>query len=260
MQLGIKACEDRLQRLRAPRTTKRERHIYLQRISSRLSALVRAAIDGVYVDHFFESFTDQGDRLERWLRANVQMILSKYAEGMRINGHAFEVVEDDMERQSPSKYVIRDTYLVEVEDRMVECRGRELPGTFNPLVVGDLFSRQCKPWEAITQDLVEEIHEAAATTFNKMASEICDQNTKSRLIKGHIQPSLHRLRKDLKAKVNEFLEPHLSIHPITYDDYLTKNVQAIQLTRHCRILDHLSMAACWVTSEATATSKLDRNE
>ena len=254
VQSGIKDCETKLHQLGKPRGTKREKHTYLQRIGSRLSTLIRAAIDGVYTDPFFESSPGQEDALERRLRANVQLILANYAERMRINGHALEIVERDMEPtgRSSSTYIMRDEYLEEVRDLMIECRGRELPGTFNPLVVGDLFSRQCKPWEAITQSLVEEIHEAAANTFNKMVSAIGDENTKSRLMKGHIQPALHLLRKDLKVKVNEFLKPHLSIHPITYNDYLTDSVQKIQMERHSRKFDRLALQACGY-SEETAT-------
>ncbi|KAI0376730.1 P-loop containing nucleoside triphosphate hydrolase protein [Hypomontagnella monticulosa] len=251
VQYGIKDCKTKLAQLGKARSTRREKHTYLQRISSRLSKLVRAAIDGVYADRFFESFPGQQDAFERRLRAHVQKILSEYAEEMRVNGHALEIVEDDLRptRCNPRRYTMRADYLELVEDLTIECRGRELPGTYNPMVVADLFSRQCKPWELITQNLVERIHEAAATNFHKIVSEICDDNTKSRLMKGHIQPALHRLRQDLKDKVDELLEPHLSIHPITYNDYLTETVQEIQTQRHDRKVDALSFAACGFTSE-----------
>ncbi|OTA90051.1 hypothetical protein M434DRAFT_398290 [Hypoxylon sp. CO27-5] len=251
VQSGIKDCRVKLEQLGKARSTKREKHTYLQRISSRLSKLVRAAIDGVYTDRFFESFPGQQDAFTRRLRAHVQKILDNYAEKMRVDGHALEIVEEDEKptRTSSRRYVMRIDYLEDVKDLMVECRGRELPGTFNPLVVGDLFCRQCKPWELITQNLVEQIHEAAASNFNKTVSEICDENTRSRLMKGHIQPALHRLRHDLKDKVDELLEPHLSIHPITYNDYLTDTVQDIQTRRHDRKFDQLSLTACGYTSK-----------
>ncbi|KAI0110612.1 P-loop containing nucleoside triphosphate hydrolase protein [Hypoxylon sp. NC0597] len=260
VQCGIKDCRVKLEQLGKARSTKREKHTYLQRISSRLSKLVRAAIDGVYTDRFFESFPGQQDAFTRRLRAHVQKILDDYAEKMRVDGHALEIVEDGKQptRTSCRRYVMRVDYLEDVKDLMVECRGRELPGTFNPLVVGDLFSRQCKPWELITQNLVEQIHEAAASNFNKTVSEICDENTRSRLMQGHIQPSLHRLRQDLKDKVDELLEPHLSIHPITYNDYLTDTVQNIQTERHDRKFDELSLDACGYTSEsAPADARLN---
>lgn len=241
VQSGIKDCQSKLGQLGKARSTRKEKHAYLHRISSRLSTMVRAAIDGVYADPFFESFHGQDDSFERRLRAAIQKILAEYSGEMRDDGHALEVVEDNEKptRLKHSKCVMRKMYLKEVQKLMIECKGRELPGTFNPLVVGDLFSRQCKPWELITQRLVEVVHEAAATTFNKMVSQICDSNTKSRLMKGLIQPSLYQVRKDLKQKIDELLKPHLSIHPITYNDDLTDNVQEIQAGRHNRSFDKL---------------------
>lgn len=254
VQSGIKGCRTKVAQLGKARSTMREKHTYLQRISSRLSKLVRAAIDGVYADGFFESI-DQQDAFARRLRANVQWILSQYAEEMRIDGHALEIVEDDLKptRLCPKRLMMREEYLDVVTNLMVECRGRELPGTYNPLVVGDLFSRQCKPWDAITQNLVEQIHEAAANNFLKIVTEICDENTSSRLMKGHIQPALHLLRQDLKNKVDELLEPHLSIHPITYNDYLTDTVKDIQTKRHDRHFDALSRTTCGYTSKDAPT-------
>ncbi|RYP02423.1 hypothetical protein DL764_005802 [Monosporascus ibericus] len=260
VQSGIKDCNQKLAQLGKARSTRKEKHTYLQRISSRLSVLVRAAIDGVYSDLFFESYPGQQDAFERRLRANVQKILTNYAEKMRVDGHALEIVEDyeSPKRTNLFKYTMRKEYLKEVKILMVECRGRELPGTFNPLVVGDLFSRQCKPWESITQNLVERIHEAALNTLNKVVSELCDQNTESRLMGGLVRPSLHRLRQDLKGKVDEFLKPHLTVHPITYNDWLVRNVQHIQEKRHDRTFDLLSQQLCGATV-ATAPERKEVN-
>lgn len=123
-------------------------------------------------------------------------------------------------------------------------------------MVADLFSRQCKPWETISHKLVEFIHQAAAITFSKLVSAICDENTKARLMKDMIQPSLHRLRQQLKQKVDDFLAPHLSIHPISYNDYLISSVQDIQASRHKRKFDLAAEAACHYNTE-TATAGED---
>jgi len=253
VQVGIKDCRIKLNQLGKSRSTRKEKHTYLHRISSTLSTMIQAAIDGVYADPFFASLPGREDSLDRRLRANVQKILTIYAGKMCLHGHALEVVEDDKKptRLLPSKYIMRSSYLEEVKKIMVECRGRELPGTFNPLVVGDLFSRQCKPWEEITQNLAEEVHGSATTTFNKIISELYDENTTSRLMKGLIQPSLGKLRKDLKDKLEELLKPHLSIHPITYNDYLTDTVQKIQGARHDRAFDALSLESFGFTAETS---------
>lgn len=262
VQSGIKDCKAKLLQLGEARSTQREKHTYLQRISSRLCKLVRAAIDGVYADQFFESFPGQGQQeaLSRRLRANVQKIVSNYAAKMRADGHALEIVEDDLKptRTSRQQYIMRESYLEIVKELMIECRGRELPGTYNPLVVGDLFSRQCKPWERITHNLVEQIHGAALLTFNKIVSEISDENTRSRLMTRHIQPQLHRLRQNLQAKVDELLMPHLSIHPITYNDYLTDTVEKTQKSRHDRHFNVLSSTLCkYTTKDAPVTATVN---
>lgn len=123
--------------------------------------------------------------------------------------------------------------------------------------MGDLFSRQCKPWQAISQNLVELIHEAAAITFNKLVSEICDQNTKNRLTRGMIQPSLYGLRQKLKDKVGDFLEPHLSVHPISYNDFLVNSVQKTQASRHKRDFDRAALGACTLDTNTVKEGKYE---
>ncbi|KKY37778.1 putative interferon-induced gtp-binding protein mx [Diaporthe ampelina] len=241
VQTGIRDCQAKLTQLGSARDKRKDKQKYLLYISSRLTKLTRAAIDGVYADRFFETYPSQRDVFERRLRANVQKILTEYSKDMTADGHALEVVEDDLKPIRTCKYIYRKEYLRVVEKSMEECRARELPGTYNPMVVGDLFSRQCKPWQAISQKLVELIHEAAAITFNKLLSEICDANTKSRLMKGIVQPSLHVLRQKLQSHVAELLEPHLSVHPITYNEYLTDTVQKTQRDRHKRKFDNTAL-------------------
>ncbi|TVY27481.1 hypothetical protein LHYA1_G003205, partial [Lachnellula hyalina] len=57
----------------------------------------------------------------------------------------------------------------------------------------------------------------------------------------------------LKGKLDELLEPHLAIHPITYHDYLTNNVRKLQGNRHDRAFDRLSLATCGYTSKHPPT-------
>lgn len=132
VQNGIRDCRVKLAQLGPSRDSIREKQKYLLHISSRLTKLVRAAIDGVYADPFFESYPGQRDAFDRRLRANVQRILSEYADEMDEDGHALEIVEDDLKpvRSKINSYVYRATYLITVKTLMEECRGRELPGTY----------------------------------------------------------------------------------------------------------------------------------
>lgn len=130
VQKGIHECRSKLKQLGDARDTTRQKQTYLLNISRRLSKLVQAAIDGVYADQFFESYPGQQDAFERRLRANVQKILIEYADEMRDDGHALEIVEDGEKPVRNKRFVMRNSYLKTVKTLMAECRGRELPGTF----------------------------------------------------------------------------------------------------------------------------------
>lgn len=126
------------------------------------------------------------------------------------------------------------------------------------MVVADLFSRQCKPWQKITRNLVQRIHEAASVTFAKLVSTICDTNTTQRLLAGLIQPSLRALREQLESQVDEFMEPHLSVHPISYNEYLVDFVQEIQAKRHKRKFDRAALTIVKVDTNTVSCGDYDK--
>lgn len=132
VRAGIQDTNAKLARLGASRDLLKEKQKYLLHISSRLTKLVRAAIDGVYADRFFGSFPGQSDAFDRRLRANVQRILALYSRRMTEEGHALEIVDDGLKptRTKMHQYVYRQMYMTTVKTLMEECRARELPGTY----------------------------------------------------------------------------------------------------------------------------------
>lgn len=96
VQRGIEDCRAKLAQLGTCRDTPKAKQKYLLNISSRLTKLVRAAVYGVYADSFFESKPGNTDVFERRLRANIHKILAEYSSNMTENGHAVEIVEDDL--------------------------------------------------------------------------------------------------------------------------------------------------------------------
>lgn len=130
VQTGIRDCRNKLVQLGSARDGRKSKQKYLLNISSRLTKLVRAAIDGVYADGFFESYPGQQDAFDRRLRANIQKILTEYSREMTADGHAQEVVEDDQSPVRTSKYIYRKDYLHLINTLIEECCGRELPGLY----------------------------------------------------------------------------------------------------------------------------------
>jgi hypothetical protein len=253
VKAGIKQCEIGLAKLGASRPTVSEQRRYLIKASTQFSSLVKAAIDGVYTDGFFAG-TTAPVAYSRRLRAVVQNTLSDFAEQMRSEGHA--VIIKDQPVDHDERVVSRSQYIEDVKVLMKESRGRELPGTFNPLIVTELFSKQCKPWKGLVCALSEQILDSAYTVVNSVLQHIADEQTAKMLLQDVVGVSLECLKVNLATKVKELLEPHLSGHPITYNHYLTTNVQKAQAARHRRELEG-RLRSFFKTNELDQTESTD---
>ncbi|KAK3935517.1 hypothetical protein QBC46DRAFT_346536 [Diplogelasinospora grovesii] len=147
---------------------------------------------------------------------------------MRERGHARTITErpviDDGDEDAPHS-ISRSTYIEEVRELMRESRGRELPGTYNPMIVAELFSKQCKPWQRMVRRLLERVFDSASMTIEAVLRHVADGETAEALLRVVIDPTMENIKKELTSKADEILEPHISGHPITYNHYLTDNVQ-----------------------------------
>jgi hypothetical protein len=63
---------------------------------------------------------------------------------------------------------------------------------------------------------------------------VCDESTHAGLRRQFIYIRLEKLTADLRSEVAELLKPHESGHPITYNHYLTDNVQKAQSKRRAQ--------------------------
>lgn len=233
VESSISECHSRLKRLGAPRSTLEEQRRYLLRVSQRFSVLMKAAVDGIYNDPFFGSAkTEQG--YQRRLRAVVQNTLIQFEENMRWKGQTQVITEPPLKNQVlTSGEISRPDYIDEVRDLMRRSRGCELPGTFNPLIIGELFTEQCQPWRGIAVGAKDIILEAVYRTTQAILDQITVDETADGIFR-IVSAEIDTLKSDLNQKVAELLEPHYNSHPITYNHYLTDNVQKAQSDRRRR--------------------------
>ncbi|KAI0459116.1 P-loop containing nucleoside triphosphate hydrolase protein [Xylaria acuta] len=230
IEQGINDCSGRLEKLGDARSTIKDQRKYLVTASHHFSGLVQAAVDGVYRDKFFGDARVDRDYNKR-LRAVVQNTLGKFSHSMRLDGQARAIVESVSDEPAHPCRIKRSNYLEEVRTLMRRTRGRELPGTYNPLIIGDLFHQQCGPWRNILDSYSQNILDAARISVNEALSEVVDENTRTEVWAEFIRPALEKLGQRLNAKVSDILEPHESGHPITYNHYFTDNFQMIQARR-----------------------------
>lgn len=228
----INTCRLQLQKLRDPRATLDEQRSYLLHISQAFQSLVKAAVDGTYNEPFFgDAKTDDG--YQKRIRAVIQNLNQKFTDNISLRGHFRHVLESEEPRSISKRQVLlkREEYVQQIGTLLKKTRGRELPGTFNPLIVKDLFQEQCGPWEEITRVHISASWKAVREFLHRAISYMADEVTSKALFEKVILPALENVRDTLEKGSEEFLRPHQRGHPITYNHYFTETLQKTRADR-----------------------------
>lgn len=232
IEIKSNACRSRLDKLGEPRATLDEQRLYLLHISQSFQSLIKASVDGTYNDPFFEDAQSEPGYQKR-IRAVVQNLNLDFAKHIARQGHRCEIVKST--GNTPvSRSVIsttREEFMDHIEHLMQRTRGRELPGTFNPMIVADLFLEQSTPWEEITRSHIEKVWMAAKEFLSFTTAYVADAATSKALFQNIFEPALNRLLGILNAKTTELLTPHQKSHPITYNHYFTEALRKVRSER-----------------------------
>ncbi|PLB48781.1 dynamin family protein [Aspergillus steynii IBT 23096] len=143
-------CTSEIIKLGKPQISLDEQRSYLLHISQSFQSLVKAAVDGTYNDLFF-GYVHAQNGLEKRLRAVIRTTRAEFTAYIRT--------------------LLRKT------------RGRELPGTFNPIIVRDLFLEQCGPWEKLTKSHIRKVWSSVRDFMVLAVCHVTDKATSTALIK-----------------------------------------------------------------------------
>ncbi|KIX94518.1 uncharacterized protein Z520_09904 [Fonsecaea multimorphosa CBS 102226] len=229
VQSGISECESRLQKFGSSRHTVALQRKYLRDASKRFSELMKDSVDGDYSEPFFHDSRDEAG-YKRRLRAVIQNIMGEFAEEMRLRGHSVRLVDSRSDHHGPNEqsYVYvkpRDEFLEYVKIRMRINRGTELPGIFNPGIIGELFRDQSKGWEAIIHRVRERLMRATEDTITLALKQVTDPRTADAIWVHLIKSRLGVIGKAFHEKTDEVLRPHKKGHPTTLNHYFIENLQ-----------------------------------
>ncbi|KAK4172569.1 putative vacuolar sorting protein VPS1 [Triangularia setosa] len=230
----FKACQLQLKKLGEPRASAHEQRRYLLHLSQEFQALVKASTSGSYNGQFFDDAMTEIGYKQR-IRAVIQNLNEGLAKELGSAGH-FRAVMNFESARSPGaslkpQQVTRDEFLSHIEEVIRRTRGRELPGTFNPLVVATLFHEQSQHWEQIARHHVEKMWRAAGRFVELVIDHIADHST-SRALKEEISgPAMQKVREVMTDKTTELIAPHQKDHPITYNHYFTETLQKFRRER-----------------------------
>nr|EAQ70968.1 hypothetical protein MGCH7_ch7g375 [Pyricularia oryzae 70-15] len=192
------------------------------------------------VPFFGDAYSDEG--YSKRIRAVVQTSLRDFRDTMIRDGKTEDVVEcavpsvEGDSQPAKSRSTPRPDYIERVIELMDRSKGRELPGTFNPIIVQDLFKEQCQPWKTIVRDTTDSVVAAVTTTAMSILDHVALPKTVDG-ISAIVNQGIASLRTKLEVKVAELLAPHYEGHPITYNHYLTDMVQKAQAQRRRKNLE-----------------------
>lgn len=77
-----------------------------------------------------------------------------------------------------------------VKGILLRSRGRELPGTFNPMIINTHFQEQSQQWEVEARKHVEHVWRACNRLMTSIIGEIADHRVGERLIQHWIHDLL----------------------------------------------------------------------
>lgn len=219
-------CRAKLQKIGPSRSTTQDQRRYLIQASHQFYKLMKDASDGNYTDPFFSAADEDG--YEKRLRAVIQNSLVHLESEMRVEGRARDIVTTE---PRSSDEVHRDDFLWEVERLISTNRGRELPGTYNPAIIGTLFRNQSKPWRGILKRRISQIRSDVRDAVQCVLQHLLDDDVAEGVFRWVLNAALESIGQALREKLDEIMFPHETLHPITYSKSVAKLVRERRLAK-----------------------------
>ena len=239
---GIIESTSCLLRLGDSRESPQSQRQFLMKLSDDFQRICREAIDGNYENKFFGS-PDKNNEYVKRIRAVVQTLNTSFAERMRAQGHYRVVAEtespcesaEDMDNRWPTEehhqlVITRKEGLEWVQSLLDRSRGRELPGSFNPMLVKELFRDQSKNWILYANKHVKSIWEAMDEFVNKLLEELTDSVTKKKLIDYYINAEVNARKADACTALERLITDR-GRHPITYNHEYCETLKEFRAKR-----------------------------
>ncbi|PVI06772.1 GTP-binding protein [Periconia macrospinosa] len=251
MDSKLRETYEAIDELGESRSTFEEQRRELMKVSMQFHGILKAAISGFYEGTFFgavglEKGMESPENIRRF-RAVAQHLNLKFARDMRLLGHKFaigsspgekdegtggeessdkETSEDDptsLFLPSP-KTLSREGAIAWVKKTLVRTRGYELPGTFQPMLISQLFWEQSQPWEILAQEHVRQVSQASKDFIYAALKHAAPKEFVDRLAGLNVDAALQNLLDDAKEELKKLVKDK-SRHPMTYNHYFTTTIQ-----------------------------------
>ncbi|CZS99270.1 related to Mx2 protein (GTPase protein) [Rhynchosporium agropyri] len=248
----LETTKESLSQMGTRRSTAAECSAYLSQSSLDFHETCKAAINGHYEGRYFQksidsSFSTESVSTACRARAVVQSMNMEFAETMRLKGHKYQVdlsddedsssVEDDsitsgsnQVKKSGPQVLSKGEALEWVEKAIERTRGKELIGSYNPLLIGELFWEQSSAWNKLALAHVESVARVCSRFLKQLLKDNYPKDVEARIWSFKIEEELKaRNRKaidELEKVIND-----LRNYPINYNHYYTDTITKRRLDR-----------------------------
>ncbi|KAK6544045.1 hypothetical protein TWF694_000758 [Orbilia ellipsospora] len=252
-----------LEKLGEGRSSLQEQTVYLTKTAMDVQAIAEAAIQGRYDHPFFNLVNADipADKNFGRLRAIVHHLNVEFARDIQLYGRKTMVATADgkldpgefdvepkvekkllewvgnfkqntdakVSRENPvlPRKLTKDEAINHVCQVMELSKGRELPGTFNPQVIGMLFREQSEPWKYIASRHLDSVASTCSVFVDKLLTYCTSEDLKNRLWASRVESSLKDAIKAARAELQRILDDK-DRHPITYNHHYAANVQKLR--------------------------------
>lgn len=227
---GIEECQVRLDRLGASRGSIADQRRYLHSISEAFTTIVKEGVRGRYDSVYFGD-PSTNDGFDKRIRAKVFDMGQKFAETIRIRGHKYEVVESPPKHPSraPPYKVSREDRLEKIKEMIKRNRGVELATVSKEENITALFREQSSPWASIASKHAQSIFEMVKSSIDLALDYTCDESTRRGVLSHIIKPALATIKQGFDEAVEKTLFQHVYGFPLTFNHYLTENLQKARM-------------------------------
>jgi hypothetical protein len=230
------------EKLGEPRTTPSEQRMLLMKVSMQIHDILKSAVKGYYESGFFGSINmdaavDAKENIRRF-RAVVQHLNISFSDDMSLRGHKYaigggpgddetEKLEENKTREKleslpddpllpKPKSLTREEGVDWVKKTLERSRGFELPGTFQPLLISQLFWEQSQPWEDISSEHIAKVAQACKDFVYEVLRHTAPAEFFPRLIDVSVDAALESSLVAAKDEMKKVLEDKAG-HPMTYN-------------------------------------------
>jgi hypothetical protein len=258
---------DEIEKLGEQRTTTCQQRTVLAKISMRIHDILKSATKGYYESPFFgqicmNAAVDHTANIRRF-RAVIQHVNLEFANNMRLRGHKYsfgagpgDKSKDTMDDQKAQeeleqleklgqidnttallpkpKQMTREEGVQWVKKTLERSRGYELPGTFQPMLISQLFWEQSQPWEDLAVGHVQKVARICKQFVYTVIEDTAPPEFKHKLISLSIDAALASSLKLAKEELFKFLKDKAR-HPSTYNHYFTTTMQKTRKRKYQQI-------------------------